>query len=132
MTMRRSRRRKGRVVGNATPPSGIRAAAQEGRLLARTLEAVTHEKAQFVEWLNANGHTPEKSAQLLAALKACPDSRVQIRALELETKIRGFFEDQPARGGLNLQINIGVPIVRKPPQREAPAATSEPKQEPPA
>lgn len=129
MTARRRQRGSDRRPPNLAEGSGARAAAQDGRLLARTLEAVTHEKAQFIAWLNANEHTPEKAAELLGRLKACPDPRVQMRALELETKIRGFFDDQPQRGGVNIQINIGVPTVRKPPAREVPAAApaTEPK-----
>lgn len=129
MTMRRRHRASRRQSDLAPTAKVTRAAAADGRLLARTLEAVTHEKAEFIAWLNSHGHTPEKSAELLAQLKACPDPRVQMRALELETKIRGFFEDQPQRGGVNIQINIGVPTVRQPPPREVPAAApaTEPK-----
>lgn len=99
-------------------PMVTRAEAREGRLIARTLEAVSHEKAQFIGWLNEHGNGPEHAAELLTKMKACPDPRVQIRALELEAKIRGFFDDEPAGArGVNIVVNIGIPKTRDVPRR---------------
>ena len=88
------------------------------------------EKATFVAWLNENGHTPEYAAELLSQLKQAPDPRVQMRALELETRIRGFFDEgEPGARGVSIHVHIGIPVTRDVPRRvvEAAPAQQEPK-----
>lgn len=90
-----------------------------GRLVLRTMETVAKEKTAFLDWLNASGHTPEKMAAIMKGLVESPDPRVRMRALELESKIRGFHDDAPKSGDLTINIVVGLPKVRQPKVVEA-------------
>lgn len=91
----------------------------------RTLEDAAKDKSRFIAWLDANNNTPERLAGQLAALKQSVDRRVVYRAVELETKIRGFYEEGQAKGPIAIQFNVNTPVVR-----EAPRIDVTPPQEP--
>jgi hypothetical protein len=115
MTMRRSRAFKPKPKGIRAGSSHAGPATQdaEGRAVVRSLEDVAREKATLVAYLNGSGNTPEKLGEQMAKLKNSIDPRVRLRAVELEARIRGFYDDEPEKGGMSLNIVINVPEVAR-------------------
>lgn len=99
-----------------------RAERTEQRSIARVLEHhmrtasnVADEKARYVSFMESCGKTPEGIAKIMNGLLQSKDDRVRAKALDLDTRLRGWRDEAEDHRAPVIQINIGVPEVRAAP-----------------